>query len=488
MRLPSIRAKIVATVGPASTSPHVLRALIDNGVDVARLNFAHGTYEDHARHISLIQQISHETGRTVGILQDLPGPKLRVGPMPPQGLELARHEEVSLTAGPLPHTGKSIVIRYPRLAEELKRGHLVFMADGSLRLQVTSVFKGTVVCRVLNGGTVRSGNGVNIPKTSLSLEAFTRTDRKHLLFGMARGVDFVGISFVGKASDIQRAKDFAQRHGKVPFLIAKIERRLALKNLKSIMEAADGIMVARGDLGVEVPFHEVPGIQQEIVHQARRMGKPVIVATQVLETMLQNPRPTRAEATDIANAILEGTDAIMLSGETALGKYPVEAVTALREVMGSTEKRYTRFSSDAFAVENPEKDVFVYEACRIAEGMGVRLIVIPVRSGLTAARVSHYRPPLPIVALVNDDYQKRKFSLYWGILPVRVTSSRVSTTMAPFVRRLLLKNKWVRRQQKVLLLEAGFVGQKNQEKSIRVFALSSHLKSEVGSSTLNHTL
>jgi len=469
MIIPSIQSKIVATLGPATSSHSVLEALIKNGADVLRLNFAHGSHSEYLQRILSVRRVSRQLGHSVGILQDLPGPKLRIGPLSSKSIDLVRDEEVNLVSHPISHPGKMIPIQYPRLTVDLKRGHTVFIADGSIRLSVMSTKKDRVLCRVIAGGTVRPGNGVNMPKTSLSLRAFTKEDQRHLSFGMAHGVDFVGISFVGNAADVLRARNFAQKQGRAPFIIAKIERQEALNNLKSIIEAADGIMVARGDLGVEVSFSEIPGIQRDIVIRSHQMGKPVIVATQVLESMIENSRPTRAEATDVANAIIEGADAIMLSGETSIGKYPVAAVTALHEVIRATERRHAGPSWDHFVSNSQSSDVIVQGACRIATGVGAKAIVVPTHTGHTAARVSRFRPPLQILALVKDENMSRRFSLHWGMRSMLVSRHLSSENLVDQVSALLIKQSWIRRGQKILLISGGPGVHSNQVGTIQIF-------------------
>jgi len=431
-QIPFNRTKIVATLGPASSDPAVMRRMVQAGLDVFRLNFAHGTYPEFAGLIARVREVSRRLSHPVGILQDLPGPKLRVGALS-SDVELHRGDDAVLVAGRTGPAG-TIPVTYPELSRDLKPGHEVFIADGLIRLLVRSVKGGRVLCRVANGGTVRRGNGVNLPRSPLSLRAFTLEDARHLVFGLAHGVDFVGISFVGTKEDVDRVRAFCRRRGRAPFLIAKIERRLAVENLDDILESADGIMVARGDLGVEFPFFKVPGLQEDIVARARGRGRPVIVATQMLESMIQNPRPTRAEATDVATAAREGADAVMLSGETAVGKYPVAAVEALRSVIGETERRVR--SPEDISGAGDLSDAVAREACRVAASVGARWIVVPTRSGATAARVSHHRPDAPILALTADEGLRRRFSLYWGLdtgpLPAAVGRAGI-------VRRLLAR-------------------------------------------------
>lgn len=392
-----------------------------------------------------------KVGATVGILQDLPGPKLRVGKLESASMDLARDEEVVLTYASGDTSGRTIPVLYPRIAVDLKPGHAVFIADGLIRLRVRAVRNGRVHCRVLNGGTIRTGNGVNMPHSALALNAFTEEDKRHLAFGLQHDVDFVGISFVGNAQDVKRVRAFCLKRRANPFLIAKIERQQALNNLSEIVDAADGIMVARGDLGVEVPFSDIPGLQKKIVSVSRKNGKPVIVATQVLESMVQNPRPTRAEATDIANAVLESADAIMLSGETATGKYPRESVKALSDVIQASEKTGPPLEMDAPARNLDLSDIIAHEACHVARRIKAKVIVIPSRSGKTVARISRFRPWAPVLAVVKEELRRRQLCLYWGVRVWRGLAEK--RFHRPFVvRKELLRNRIARTGDKVLLV------------------------------------
>ncbi|MFN0118475.1 MAG: pyruvate kinase [Elusimicrobiota bacterium] len=408
------RTKIVATLGPASSSPEMIRKLILNGLDVARINMAHGTFSEHAHRIKMIRDSAHALGASVGILMDLPGPKLRVAQLPSAGLELQRNDEVFLTSDKSKKGPKVIALSYKHLNKDLKKGEAVFICDGLIRLVVDSHRQGEVRCRVTHGGTVHVGNGVNLPHSDLSIEAFTPEDKKLLDFGLKQNIDFVGISFVGDAEDIRRVRQFSQARNKSPFIIAKIERREALNHLDEIIEETDGIMVARGDLGVEIPFYELPQRQEDIVSRSREKGKPVIVATQVLESMIHNPRPTRAEATDVANAVMQGADAVMLSGETAVGKYPAEAVKSLSELLSHSEKEKpsNRFNAELL---KDSKLIMTYEACNIATQMKAKFILVQSITGRSGLRTSRFRPFVPIIALVADEKAQRILSLVWGV-------------------------------------------------------------------------
>lgn len=455
--IPWTRTKIVATLGPATATPGAIKTLIESGVDVFRLNFAHGTQAEHGALIRTVRSLERGLGAAVGILQDLPGPKIRVGPMPEGGLKIVPGDEIFVGAQESAGGTKFVPLSPSVMVAALKPGHSVFIADGTVRLKVKLVQHKKVLCRAMTAGHIRSGNGVNLPDTPIGLSAFTRADARHMLFGLKAGVDFFGLSFVGGEEDVLRARRFAQRHGFSPFLVAKIERRSALKNLRGIVRAADGLMVARGDLGVEMPFAEIPGLQADIVRNARKEGKPVIVATQVLESMVTNPRPTRAEATDIANAVGSGADAVMLSGETSIGRFPVQAVQALNAVIRATERRWIPAEFESHATLRGDR-LFVQKAISLAEAVKARMLIALVGTGHTAALFSSVRTRLPVTALVSERTTQRRLTLFRG---VKGLSWPRSTLLAPSVqalRKRLLAERFALRGERVALLLARFPG------------------------------
>ncbi len=411
-----IATKIVCTIGPASNSPSMLGQLIRAGMDVARVNFAHGTEEEHSRNIKTIRQVSKRLRRPVAILQDLPGPKLRVGRLAVEPLHLRRFDRVTLTTKPTSARGK-IPISYPELPKAVKKGDLVFLADGSIRIEVLSTKRGEVEGRVLSSGDLTSGKGVNLPRLRIRLPAITDQDKRHLKLGLENDVDIIAVSFVQKAEDIRVSKKLVKDGGGETFVVAKIEKREAVEDLEAIVRESDGVMVARGDLGVELNLERVPIIQKRIIHEANKLGKPVITATQMLESMVSSPTPTRAEVTDIANAILDGTDAVMLAEETAVGKYPVAAVEFLVKVAQETEKFLPREISPARHAWHgrSQEDALALAACETALEVSAAAIVAPTRTGQTARRVSKYHPPLPIVALTSSEKVQRQLLLSWGV-------------------------------------------------------------------------
>ncbi len=408
--------KIVCTIGPASASPSVLGQLIRAGMDVARVNFAHGTEEDHFRNIKTVRQVSRRLRRPVAVLEDLPGPKLRVGKLAVEPLHLRRFDRVTLTTRPTLAKGK-IPVSYPDLPKAVKKGDQVFLADGSIRIEVLRIRREEVEGRVLDGGDLTSGKGVNLPRLRIRLPAITDQDVKYLKFGLENEVDIIAISFVQKAEDIRIAKRLVKEASGEIFVVAKIEKREAVEDLEAIVRESDGVMVARGDLGVELNLERVPIIQKRIIHEANKLGKPVITATQMLESMVSSPTPTRAEVTDIANAILDGTDAVMLAEETAVGKYPVAAVRFLVKVAQETEKFLPPEISPTRHEwhERSQEDALALAACETALEVSAAAIVAPTRTGQTARRVSKYHPSLPIVALTSSEKVQRQLLLSWGV-------------------------------------------------------------------------
>ena len=426
-----IATKIVCTIGPASDSPTILGHLIRAGMDVARINFSHGTKEEHLKNIRTIRRVSQDLKRPVAILQDLPGPKLRVGRLPTEPLHLRRLDTITLTTKPSKVKGK-IPISFPDLPKTVKRRDMIYLADGSIRLEVLRTSRDEVECRVLVGGDLTSGKGVNLPRLRTGVPAITKEDREHLHFGLENNVDIVAVSFVQRAEDIRTARRVAGERDREVFVVAKIEKREAVENLEDIVREADGVMVARGDLGVELSLERIPIVQKRIIFEANRLAKPVITATQMLESMVFSPTPTRAEVTDAANAIIDGSDALMLSEETAVGHYPVEAVNVLRKVAGETERFLPKeITSQRRAWhENSQEDAIAFAACETALQVSAAAIVTPTRTGKTARRVSKYRPPLPIIALTAQGDIEKQLLLSWGVQTLKREFDSTDTIFA----------------------------------------------------------
>jgi pyruvate kinase len=427
------RTKIVATVGPASRSPEMLEKLLHAGVNVFRLNFSHGTHEEHLGVIRAVREIAARLHRPVALLQDLSGPKIRTGRVAGNGIELVKGARIAITTDTqVEGTAELISTTYEPLPRDVKAGDQVLLDDGNLELRVVSVADGRVECEVVDGGTLRSSKGMNLPGVALSTPALTEKDRRDLVFGIQHQVDYVAMSFVRRAEDVLEGKALIRSMGEATPVIAKIEKPQAVENLESILAAADGVMVARGDLGVELGTEHVPTVQKRVIAMANAAGKVVITATQMLESMIENPRPTRAEASDVANAILDGTDAVMLSAESAVGKFPVETVETMARIADYTEehglgsirpRRVDARRSEAPAAPSgpgtPVTRSLTRVAVSVAEELGCKLILAFTESGITARLVAGHRPSVPVVAVAHEDRVYRQLALWWGVVPVK---------------------------------------------------------------------
>ncbi|MCF8061902.1 MAG: pyruvate kinase [Deltaproteobacteria bacterium] len=436
------RTKIICTIGPASESPEVLRSLVVNGMSVARLNFSHGEWEGHLRKIQSIREISEELGRPVAVLQDLAGPKIRVGTVPEPGIRLEAGELFVLTGEPVAGSRTRVSVSYAGLPGEVHAGDRILLADGLMELVVRETDGPDIRTEVVTGGVLTSRKGINLPSGSVRLPSFTEKDREDLIFGLEHGVDFVALSFVRSGDDIHRVKEIIRGRGMDTPVIAKIEKHEALNELDGIIEAADGIMVARGDLGVEIPLEQVPGLQKTMIRRANQAGKPVITATQMLRSMVDSPRPTRAEAADVANAVLDGTDAVMLSEETASGNHPVEALRFMVRITVSAEEA---FPHDRYLGLTPGPGVsesVAHAACVLADHLGAAAVVAPTSSGRTAAHVSRFRPKQPVIAVSPNIASVRRSMLYWGCEPVHTGPPRQDEDVVELaVRAALAKGR-----------------------------------------------
>ncbi|HEY9889227.1 MAG TPA: pyruvate kinase [Candidatus Obscuribacterales bacterium] len=417
------RTKIVATIGPATQDPDVLRSLIEAGATTLRLNFSHGTHEDHQRSVRLIRQVSFELNQPVGILQDLQGPKIRLGRFEDGSIHLKKGDPFTLTSRAVPGSQTISSVTYEPLAQEVPTGATILLDDGRVEMKVESIdpTQGDLHCRVVVGGVLSNNKGVNFPGVYLSIKALTDKDRKDLIFGLNQGVDWVALSFVRNPQDVLEIKELIAQAGKRVPVIVKIEKHEAIEQMDAILSLSDGVMVARGDLGVELPPEDVPILQKRLIKTANRLGIPVITATQMLDSMVSNPRPTRAEVSDIANAILDGTDAVMLSNETAVGKYPVEAVATMAKVALRTEE-------ESFNSEYPDRvgsprsipNAISQAVARIASQLNASAIMTLTKSGATARNVSKFRPTTPILAVTPHVDVSRQLQLVWGVRPLVV--------------------------------------------------------------------
>lgn len=417
------RTKIVATIGPATRDRDVLRSLIEAGATTLRLNFSHGTHEDHQRSIQLIRQLSFELNQPVGILQDLQGPKIRLGRFEDGSIHLNKGDAFTLTSRLLPGSQTISSITYELLAQEVPAGATILLDDGKVEMKVESIDKaqGDLHCRVVVGGVLSNNKGVNFPGVYLSVKALTDKDRKDLTFGLGQGVDWVALSFVRNPQDVLEIKELIANAGKRVPVIVKIEKHEAIEEMDSILSLSDGVMVARGDLGVELPAEDVPILQKRLINTANRLGIPVITATQMLDSMAGNPRPTRAEVSDVANAILDGTDAVMLSNETAVGKYPVEAVATMARIALRTEREnITREPLDIVGAPRSIPNAISQAVARIASQLNSSAIMTMTKTGATARNVSKFRPSTPILAVTPHVDVSRQLQLVWGVRPLVV--------------------------------------------------------------------
>jgi pyruvate kinase len=444
------RTKIVATIGPACRDPETLARMVEAGLDVARLNFSHGTREEHAENVRLVREASRRAGRPVAILQDLPGPKLRIGPLREDLIDLRPGDTLTLVCGSdEPGDAQRISIAWPGLSRTVGAGDVIYLADGRIRLRVADVRDGAgeVDTTVEIGGALASRQGLNLPGNTRGLPAVPHEDLELLRFGESIGVDLVALSFVREPSDITEVR----RHTRTP-LIAKIEKPQAVEQAEEIIRAADCVMVARGDLGIELPIEDVPVVQKQLLRLAGQLARPSITATQMLDSMVASSRPTRAEVTDVANAILDGTDAVMLSQETAVGAYPVESVAMLAAIAERTERElpYERWNEER--VRRDERDpayTIAHGACEAARDLGLAALLVPTLSGRSARLISAHRPNVPIYALSPGKETVRRCALMWGVEAGSMARCEVTEQLIHDAARRAVELGWVRHGDRV---------------------------------------
>jgi len=421
---PSHKTKIVCTIGPSSSSPSVMEQMIRAGMNIARLNFSHGSFESHRSVIQNLREVARTLGRQITILVDLPGPKLRVGELQTEPVELKAGEPFTLTSEDVAGDPSRISVSFKKLPEVVRPGNMLFLNDGIIQLQVDKVEGHEVRSHVVVGGELRSRKGLNVPGIDLGVQAFTEHDHELLKFALENGVDAVSQSFVESAADIEAVRSAAYSLGHTPFIIAKIERARALENIDSILTAAHGIMIARGDLGVEIPIEEIALTQKRIMRKANLLGRPVITATQMLESMTTNRLPTRAEATDVANAIIDGTDCVMLSGESAMGKFPVEAVSMLARIASSTEPQLPHrevreaIRSIGRGIEVRPADLISLSLESMLEHITPEVIVVPTRSGATARNIARFKFPVWIAAISRESATCQHLQFSYGTFSI----------------------------------------------------------------------
>ena len=438
------RAKIVCTIGPASDTEEMMRELMLRGMNVARLNFSHGSHEDHARVIRRLRKVAAELGRTICILQDLQGPKIRTGRLTDRmAVALQTSQTITITPKDIMGTANLISTTYQDLAQDVKPGEHILLSDGRIELVVKEVSSEDVICEVLNGGMLGEHQGINLPGTNVSIPSITKKDEADLAFGVQQSVDLVAISFVRTADDVVRSRRAIVAHGGDAPVIAKLEKPQAIENLEAILEVANGVMVARGDLGVEVAPEKVPLIQKHVIRRALDFRKPVITATQMLESMTESPRPTRAEASDVANAILDGTDAVMLSGETAVGKFPRETVEMMARIVATAEAH----AIDRLLPEHrPERRLSIAETicesmAHAAQDLNIRAIAVFTETANSARMLSKYRPAADIYAFTRFEAVCNRMNLLWGVTPLRCPTELSAAQMAEFAEQELLRRR-----------------------------------------------
>lgn len=457
------RTKIVCTLGPATATENRIRELVESGMDVARLNFSHGEHSDHAENYKKVRQESDHVGRTVGILADLQGPKIRLGRFAEERTVWATGEEVRITVDQIEGSHDRVSTTYEQLAADANAGDRLLVDDGKVALVVTDVVGNDVVCRVTEGGPVSNNKGVSLPGMDISVPALSDKDLEDLEFALELGVDFIALSFVRSPADVELVHDVMDRVGRRLPVIGKLEKPEAIDNLEAIVLAFDAVMVARGDLGVELPLEQVPVVQKRAIQMARENAKPVIVATQMLESMIENSRPTRAESSDVANAVLDGADAVMLSGETSIGKYPIETVRTMSRIVHAVESESTRVPPLTH-VPRTKRGVISYAARDIGERLNARALVAFTQSGDTLRRLARLHTPLPLLAFTPLPEVRRQLALTWGTETFTVPTVETTDAMIKQVDQALLSMNRYQKGDLVVIVAGsppGTVGSTN---------------------------
>ncbi|MGP4078267.1 pyruvate kinase [Pseudalkalibacillus sp. R45] len=455
--------KIVCTIGPASETIETLTSLINAGMNVARLNFSHGDFDEHGARIKNIRQAAEKTGKTVAILLDTKGPEIRTGTLENGEVDLKAGQDLIVSMEEVSGDDTKISVTYPGLVDDVKVGSTILLDDGLIELEVTKVENNQLQTRVLNSGTLKNKKGVNVPNVSVNLPGITDKDARDIEFGIRQGVDFIAASFVRRASDVLEIREILERHNAEHIqIIPKIENQEGVDNINEILEVSDGLMVARGDLGVEIPAEEVPLVQKELIRKCNDKGKPVITATQMLDSMQRNPRPTRAEASDVANAIFDGTDAIMLSGETAAGLYPIESVQTMHKIamkaetaMNHADILHSRSKSSKLTIT----DAISQSVSHTAYNLNISAIIAPTESGHTARMISKYRPEAAIIAVTSSEVVCRRMSLVWGITPQLSEEARSTDELLEIAVNASLKSGIVNHGDLVLITAGVPVGE-----------------------------
>ncbi len=482
------RAKIVATIGPASSDPGTLEKLLEHGLDVARLNFSHGRHEDHAQVLDRLRSASRHLGKAVAVLQDLQGPKIRTGPLKAgkAGVLLESGAEITISTGEeIVGDAHHVSTTYPHLSEDVRPGDRLLVDDGLIELRVLSTDGVRTRAEVVEGGQLGEHKGINLPGVALRAEALSEKDRADLAFGISHGVDYVALSFVRSPDDIATCRAEMERAGRIVPIIAKIEKPEALERLDAIIAAADGVMVARGDLGVEILPERVPILQKEICRKANAAGKPVIIATQMLNSMIDHPRPTRAEASDVANAVWDGADAVMLSGETASGRHPLAAIQMMdrivREAEAARRPHEIRIGAMTPAARlSPTDEVIAAAACDAAAVSGAVAVCCFTLRGETARQLARHRPTMPIVAFSPDQSIRRRLALYWGVVAKVMEPVKNADLMAEIVAERLVADGIAKVGDRVVLVHGSPLGVPGQTNSIRLHEIAAPIERDPG--------
>src|ERR1700737_1596619 len=439
-------SKIVCTIGPASRSPRIIERLLHAGMDVARLNFSHGSHANHAESIAILRAAATHIHKPIAILADLQGPKIRTGALAGGApVVLRAGQKFVITTARVLGDSTRVSTVFKALPREVHRGDRILLSDGLIEVHVLQVRGREVICEVVNGGALGEHKGINLPGVKLRVPALTPKDREDLLFALKHGANYIAVSFVRRPEDVVLAKTLVRRAGKDTPVIAKLEKPEAIENLDAILRVADGVMVARGDLGVEMSPERVPVVQKTIIKRAREFRRPVITATQMLESMTENPRPTRAEASDVANAIFDGSDAVMLSAETATGKYPVEAVGMMARIIEEAEASITEFPRPAPQERLKVAETVAELGCHASRELHIKLIAVFTHSGFTARLISRYRPLVPIIAFSPEAETRRRMALIWGVLPKNIPDVHKVDGLAEIAEKRLLEEGLVRK-------------------------------------------
>ena len=448
------KTKIVCTLGPSSCTKEVISAMYDAGMNVCRLNFSHGTHEEHAAKIKIIKELREERVIPLPILLDTKGPEFRTGRYENGKITLKSGDEFTFTTEQIIGNEKKVSVNYPYLCEVLKKGDTILLNNGLMSFTVTEVTDKDVKTVVIDGGETRDHKSMFFPNKELKLDFLSEQDKSDILFGIEQGIDFIALSFVSEEKNITEVRNFLKaNHGEGIDIIAKIENTSGVKNLESIVKASDGVMVARGDLGVEMPYETIPNTQKRMIDVCRILGKRCITATEMLESMIHSPRPTRAEISDVANAVYDGTSAVMLSGETAAGDYPVEAVKAMAKIVEQAEKNdeYLQIiPENEFVISSPVQ-ALSHSACTLAKDLGAKAIVVCTHTGMTARMVSRFRPQIPIIGLTTNEKAFRKLALSWGVVPMMIDEFNSVDVLFYFAKESARKSGLVKRGEKVVL-------------------------------------